>query len=111
VAAKHGKYSIENETWLAINEYILPQVMCQWMASGQRAVACWHPMVLFDGMAGTDGLFPTTVPLATATFNHFVTGLRFKRLVFQNHLPWLFQFGEDDDPNGVCVMLGQLVTR
>jgi hypothetical protein len=112
VAAKHGKYSIENETWLAINEYILPQVMCQWLASGQRAVACWHPSVLFDTAgAGPDVGYPTTVPLATAVFNHFVTGLRFKRLVFQEHLPWLFQFGEDADPNGVCILLGQLVTR
>lgn len=105
VAAKHGKFSIENETWLAINEYVLPQVMCQWIASGQRAVACWHPKAVFE-----QG-FPTTVPLATAAFNHFVTGLRFKRLVFQEHLPWLFQFGEDDDANAVCVMLGQLLTR
>ncbi len=105
VAAKHGKFSIENETWLAINEYVLPQIMCQWLASGQRAVACWHPKALFE-----QG-FPTTVPLATAVFNHFVTGLRFERLVFQEHLPWLFQFGEDDDANAVCVMFGQLLTR
>lgn len=105
VATKHGKFSIENETWLAINEYILPQVMCQWMASGQRAVACWNGNAIFE-----QG-FPTTVPLATAVFNHFVTGLRFKRLAFQEHLPWLFQFGEDDDANAVCVMLGQLLTR
>ncbi len=111
VAAKHGKYSIENETWLAINEYILPQIMCQWMASGQRAVACWHPNVLFESAAGAEVASPTTVPLATAVFNHFMTGLRFKRLIFQDHLPWIFQFGEDDDANAVCVMLGQLLTR
>ena len=109
VAKKHGKSSIENETWLVISEYLMPQVMCQWMAAGQRAVACWHPQVLFQELNGVR--FPTTIPLATAAFNHFVTGLRFKRIVFQDHLPWLFQFGEDDDPNGVVVMLGQLLTR
>lgn len=111
VAAKHGKISIENETWLAISEYLLPQIMCQWLASGQRNVACWHPNVLFDSLPGADVRFPTTLPLATAVFNHFITGLPFRRLVFQDHLPWLFQFGEDDDPKAVCVMLGQLVTR
>ncbi len=109
VAAQHGKFSIENETWLVISEYLLPQVMCQWMAVGQRAVACWHPQVLFNEINGVR--FPTTVPLATAAFNHFVTGKRFKKLVFQDHLPWLFQFGDDDDPDGVVVMLGQLLTR
>lgn len=109
VAAMHGKFSIENETWLVISEYLLPQVMCQWMAVGQRAVACWHPQVLFQEIHGVR--FPTTVPLATAAFNHFVTGLRFNKLVFRDHLPWLFQFGEDDDPDGVVVMIGQLLTR
>ncbi|MGI6495796.1 MAG: hypothetical protein ACOX5G_06870 [Kiritimatiellia bacterium] len=109
VAEQHGKFSIENETWLVISEYLLPQVMCQWMAAGQRAVACWHPQVLFQEIHGVR--FPTTVPLATAAFNHFVTGLRFNKLVFQDHLPWLFQFGEDDDPDGVVVMIGQLLTR
>ncbi|MDP7253106.1 MAG: hypothetical protein QGF00_26115 [Planctomycetota bacterium] len=113
VAKAHGKFSIENETWLVISEYLLPQVMCQWMASGQSAVSPWHPRVLFQGVAGGHQRYhcPSTVPVATAAFNHFVTGLRFKRLAFHNHLPWLFQFGEDDNPRGVCVMLGQLLTR
>ncbi len=113
VAKKHGKFSIENETWLVISEYLLPQVMCQWMASGQRAVSPWHPRVLFDSVAGGPQNYfcPTTVPVATAAFNYFVTGLRFKKLVFKDHLPWVFQFGEDNDPKGVCVLLGQLLTR
>lgn len=113
VAQKHGKFSIENETWLVISEYLLPQVMCQWMASGQRAVSPWHPKVLFQGVAGVDQNYhcPSTVPVATAAFNHFITGLRFEKLVFQDHLPWLFQFGKDNNPDGVCVLFGQLLTR
>lgn len=113
VAAAHGKYSVENETWLVISEYLLPQVMCQWMAASQRFVSPWHPQVLFESVAGGPQRYfvPTTVPVATAAFNHFITGLRFKRLAFHQHLPWLFQFGEDKDPRGVCVLIGQLLTR
>jgi len=113
VARKHGKISIENETWLVISEYLLPQIMCQWMASGQQAVSPWHPQVLFQAGAGSPQKYhcPSTVPVATAAFNDFVTGLRFEKLVFHDHLPWLFQFGRDDDPKGVCVLFGQLLTR
>lgn len=113
VAKKHGKFSVENETWLVISEYLLPQIMCQWMAAGQQAVSPWHPTVLFQGGAGCPQNFhcPSTVPVATAAFNHFVTGLRFEKLAFRDHLPWLFQFGSDDDPDGVCVLFGQLLTR
>jgi len=113
VAKMHGKISIENETWLAISEYLLPQIMCQWMASGQQCVMPFHPNVLFESVKGGPRKYfvPTTVTVATAAFNHFVTGLCFKRLAFQNHLPWLFQFGEDSDPKGVCVLFGQLLTR
>lgn len=113
VAKAHGKISIENETWLAISEYLLPQVMCQWMASGQLAVMPFHPNVLFEGLEGSPYKYfcPSTVPVATAAFNHFVTGLRFEKLVFKEHLPWLFQFGKDDNSNGVCILIGQLLTR
>lgn len=113
VAAKHGKVSIENETWLVISEYLLPQIMCQWMASGQFAVMPFHPNVLFDCLEASPQKFfmPSTIPAACAAFNHFITGLKFKKIVFKDHLPWLFQFGDDDNPDGVCVMLGQLLTR
>jgi hypothetical protein len=113
VAAKHGKISMENETWLAISEYLLPQIMCQWMACGQVAVKPFHPNALFDRLEGSPQkfFFPTTVPVATAAFNHFVTGMPFEKLVFQDHLPWAFQFGKDDDPRGLCVVFGQLLTR
>lgn len=110
VAEAHGKFSIENETWLVISEYRLPQIMCQWLATGQRLVMPFHPSVLSE-MTQAGVRCPTTVCVATAAFNYFVTGLRFKRLAFHDHLPWLFQFGEDNDPKGVCVLLGQLITR
>jgi hypothetical protein len=112
VAKRHGKFSIENETWLAISEYLLPQIMCQWLAAGQQLVAPFHPAALFDRLGPNEPVnFPTTVPVAVAAFNHFVTGHPFERLVFPEHLPWLFQFGKDDDPEAVCVLLGQLLTR
>ena len=113
VAKAHGKISIENETWLVISEYLLPQAVCQWLAAGQHSMSPWHPQVLFESVEGGPQKYfcPTTVPVATAAFNHFVTGLRFEKLVFKDHLPWVFQFGEDNNPSGICVMLGQLLTR
>jgi hypothetical protein len=43
-------------------------------------------------------------------FNYFVTGRPFEKIVFQNHLPWVFQFGKDDDPKALLVVFGQLVS-
>lgn len=110
VAKLHGKISIEDETWRAISEYQLPQLVCQSLASGQRAMACWHPDVLFDAHEPGGPVFPTPLVLSTAVFNSFVGGRDFMRLAFQDHLPWLLQFGDDDDPFGVCVYFGQMLT-
>jgi hypothetical protein len=110
VAKLHGKFSIENETWRAISDYQLPQLVCGSLASGQRAMAPWHGSVLFDRATPGGPLFPTTLAATTAVFNRFVGGLAFSRLVFPGHLPWLFQFGGDDDPDGVCLFFGQRLT-
>ncbi|HEY8666268.1 MAG TPA: hypothetical protein VIL86_06370, partial [Tepidisphaeraceae bacterium] len=42
-------------------------------------------------------------------FNYFVTGKTFEKMVFKDHLPWVFQFGKDDDKDALLVMFGQLV--
>lgn len=105
VAAAHGKQSMETETWFVNAEYQLPQAMCQFMASGQARVAPWHPRVLFEGG------FPSPVVTATAAFNWFATGKSFEKLVFKNHLPWVFQFGKDDDPHALLVLFGRLVSQ
>ena len=111
VASAHGKQSMETETWIVGTEYQLPQAVAQFMASGQSRVSPWHPRVLFDNLPrGKDAtLMPTPVVAATAAFNHFVTGKAFEKLVFRDHLPWVFQFGKDNDPGALLVLFGQLI--
>ena len=112
VAASHGKQSMETETWFVNTEYLLPQGVAQFMAAGQNRIAPWHPRVLFDGLPGTNDnyLIPTPVVAATAAFNYFVTGKTFEKVVFEEHLPWVFQFGKDEDKEALLVMFGQLMT-
>lgn len=112
VAAAHGKQSMETETWFVNTEYLLPQGVAQFMASGQKRIAPWHPRVLFDGLPGVqDGYFiPTPTVTATAAFNYFVSGKTFQKLVFKDRLPWVFQFGKDDDKSALLVVFGQLMT-
>ena len=47
---------------------------------------------------------------ATAAFNYFVTGRPFERMIFKDHLPWVFQFGKDEDPKALLVVFGQMVS-
>jgi len=111
VAKAHGKQSMETETWFVNSEFLLPQGVAQFMAAGQARIAPWHPRVLFDNVPGGGDatLMPSPVVSATAAFNYFVTGKRFEKLVFQDHLPWVFQFGEDSDPDALLVLFGQLM--
>ena len=107
----HGKDSVETETWFVNSEYLLPQVRAVPGGRPTPAVA-WHPRVLFDRLPGTDDQYfiPTPVVAATAAFNSFVTGKRFEKIVFHKHLPWVFQFGKDDDKDGLLVVFGQLMS-
>lgn len=109
VARAHGKESMETETWFVNSEYLLPQIV-QFLACGQKRLAPWHPRVLFDKLPGTDDNYfiPTPLVVATAAFNYFITGKPFEKIVFHNHLPWVFQFGKDNDKDGLLVVLGQL---
>jgi hypothetical protein len=111
VAAAHGKVSCETESWFVNSEYLLPQIV-QFLASGQQRLSPWHPRVLFEGVPGNDNqyLIPSPVVAASAAFNHFVSGKPFEKLVFMDHLPWVFQFGKDADKDGLLVVLGQLMT-
>jgi len=112
VASAHGKESMETETWFVNTECLLPQGVAQFMAAGQKRIAPWHPRVLFDRFPGTDDNYfiPTPVVAATAAFNYFVTGKEFEKIVFRDHLPWVFQFGKDSDVNALLVVFGQLMT-
>jgi len=111
VAAAHEKQSMETETWFVNSEYLLPQGVTQFLGSGQAHIAPWHPRVLFDTLPGSKDnyLIPTPVVTATAAFNSFVTGKKFNKMVFSDHLPFLFQFGENTDKDALLVMFGQLL--
>lgn len=110
VAAAHGKESMETETWFVNSEYLLPHC-AQFLASGQKRLSPWHPRVLFDQVPGnpTEYAIPTPVVAATAAFNRFVTAKPFEKLAFHDHLPWVFQFGKDDDKAGVLIVFGKLM--
>jgi len=96
MVAKHwGKENTDTESWIASNELLLPQVMCQFLASGQDRVTPWHPAMTYFSVPGSPMTFqmPNPVALATNVFNVFCTGKPFQRLLFLDHLPWAFQFG------------------
>ncbi|MGI6495024.1 MAG: hypothetical protein ACOX5G_02865 [Kiritimatiellia bacterium] len=111
VARSRGKGSIETETWFVGTEYQLAQGVVQFLAAGQNRISPWHPRVLFDTLPGHDSAYviPTPVVAATAAFNAMTSGKPFRGMVFTEHLPFAFQFGEDDDPEGVVVVFGKLV--
>jgi len=110
VARAHGKSSMETETWIVNSEYMLPQVVCQFLAAGQARIAPWHPRVLFDSAPGcVPRTVPTPTAMATAALNWLLAGKPFEKIVFHNHLPWVFQFGRDDDPDGLLVVFGRLL--
>ncbi len=109
VAQSRGKVSMETESWMANSEYRLPLAVLTFLASGQTRINPWHPRDLFDTMPGGSAM-PTPVVVATATLNALTSGKQFEKVVFRDHLPWLFQFGKDPDPNGLVVLYGQLIS-
>jgi hypothetical protein len=110
VARAHGKESMETETWFVGTEYQMPQAAAQFMGAGQQRLSPWHPRVLFDKLPGgkDSAIIPSPVVAATAALNYFVTGQPFEKLVFKEHLPWVFQFGKDGDSKALLVVFGQL---
>jgi len=109
VAQAHGKRSMETESWMANSEYRLPMGVCLFTATGQERVNPWCPRDLFDGVPGCTGVIPTPVVTATATFNAMTSGKGFEKIALKDRLPWLFQFGKDDDKDGLLVLYGQLI--
>ena len=112
IARTRGKKSMETETWFVGTEYQLSQGVAQFLASGQNSMSPWHPRVLFEKVPGgnDDAIIPSPVVAATAAFNYFVTGRPFERMIFKDHLPWVFQFGKDEDPKALLVVFGQMVS-
>lgn len=111
VAKAHGKQSMETETWFVGTEFQLPQGVAQFMAAGQARISPWHPRALFEQLPGGNDatLCPTPVVAATAAFNYMVTGKTFEKMVFKDKLPFVFQYGKDDDKDALLVMFGQLI--
>jgi hypothetical protein len=112
VARRHGKESMETESWIVNTEFRVPLGVCQFLACGQKRLDPWHPRDIFDTLPGTKGNYaiPTPTVAATAAFNYFVTGKPFEKIVFHDHLPWVFQFGKDDDKDALLVVFGQLLS-
>lgn len=110
VAASHGKYSVESETWMVNSEDQLPQIV-QFLACGQRRIIPYHPQSLFDPVPGVDNRYhiPTPTVAATAAFNYFTTGKSFEKMPFLTHLPYIFQFGKDTEKDAVLILLGQIM--
>jgi hypothetical protein len=108
VAKFWGKESTDTESWIAATELLLPQVVCQFLASGQDRVTPWHPAMTYFNVPGAPMQYqmPNPVALASNVFNVFCTGRPFQRVLFLNHLPWAFQFGKGDD--AVVVFFGRL---
>lgn len=111
VAKVHGKQSMDTETWFAGAEYELPQAAVQYLACGQNRLSPWHPSMLYDAPPdASDSYFmPRPLCAATAAFDYLITGLKFNKMIFQDHLPFAFQFGPDDGKDSVVVVFGQLM--
>jgi len=108
VAKYWGKQSTDTETWIAATEVLLPQIVCQFLACGQDRMTPWHPAMTYFSAPGSPMKFqmPNPVALASNVFNVLVTGRKFERLLFREHLPWAFQFGRGRD--AVVVFFGRL---
>jgi len=108
VAKFWSKESTDTETWIAATEVLLPQIVSQFLACGQDRMTPWHPQMVYFSVPGAPMKFqmPNPVALASNVFNVFVTGRKFQRLMFLEHLPWAFQFGTGRD--AVVVLFGKL---
>ena len=97
MARQAGVFSIETETWIGFDEHQLVGVASHFMAAGQSKVNCNHPVQLawMNGDAG--GWMPKPAVMGANSFLYFVAARPFNRIVFQSHLPWLYQYGTGKD--------------
>ena len=96
IAEKLGVFSIETETWLGYNEKRFTGVVAHFLAAGQKMVNPNHPSQVFWRNSAA-GLMCKPAGAAANVVLHFLAGRPFKRVVFLDHLPWLYQFGECND--------------
>jgi len=110
MAARYwGKESLDSGAWVGANEVLVGQAAVQWLASGHSRVGTWHASMLAFAVPGAPMRYqmPTPAAAATAAVNSFLKGRRFRGMLFPDHLPWAFQFGERQE--AVAVLLGRLM--
>ncbi len=122
VAEKHGIISAETEGWGAHSQVLVGQFMTQFLSNGQKWLnpahqsMVWHHAPGQARGAGADGVdhsptravTPTTTTVGLAVWNAIIQDREFKRLAFTNHLPYLYQFGEDNDAR--FMLYGKLIS-
>jgi len=92
----HGNLpSLESETWLGHSENAEATVIAQFLAAGQWKVTPNHNeyMTWNHGMPWQ----PTPVAAGLSAALHFIGERAFARVVFLDHLPWVYQFGTGKD--------------
>jgi hypothetical protein len=92
VAERMGILSMESETWFGGNARYAAATLAFFLATGQKIVNINHPAQL---MWLNSPEVPMVKPAASAlnAYLHFAGDRPFERVVFLEHLPWLFQFG------------------
>jgi len=108
VAEKYGKISGETETWGCSTEVLIPQFMTQFLACGNRFINPTTGDMVMD-VANTPGgmtSMPKPPAVAISAWNAIIADRPFNRIAFTKHLPWLYQFGPDND--AAFVLYGKL---
>lgn len=107
VAEKYGIISAETEGWGAHSQVLVGQFMTQFLSNGQKWINPAHESMLWHYAPGRDApegapnapraVTPTSATVGLAVWNAIIQDREFKRLVFTTHLPYLYQFGDDND--------------
>lgn len=105
LAEKYNAISGETETWACHNEISLPQLMTQFLALGHQFINPALGQMLVYSI--DDRKFPTSTTVAISTWNSLVQDRPFKQICFKEHLPWLYQFGEDE--HAAFVLYGRIM--
>lgn len=123
VAEKYGIASGETETWGVHSQVLVGQFMTQFLSNGQKWINPAHEDMLWDVARGNDRdlannpmkeaktvgvITPTPTVVAMAVWNAMIQDREFKRLAFTDHIPYLYQFGEDNDAR--LVLCGRLIS-
>ncbi len=90
--------SIETETWIGNTPDSLIATATHFTAAGQQQVNPNHPSQLIWGGNGS-GPMCTPAVVAANYFLYFIAGKHFSRVVFLDHLPWLYEWTDGKTTN------------